>query len=424
MLRAQLRSTLHRPPWPRAIGVAPPGSVRSPFSHMRHRRELWQENATQRGKGERDARREKARMQAERARLPHALQASEARVHALEAQRTGLATRPTVDGVSLALPRFLAARLSWRAVSRGLALLAWALGLQKAPWPHTLSNGVIRRTIVRSDAARTVRGLPLEQAPLTNGLIWMIDLSIGLGSGKSLVVLALDAPHHQLGSGAPTLRHVHCLGVAVAESWTGDTMAEWLKRLIAPLGRPAASRTDRGSDRHTAAAVLEDDGLGRPCCDAISPAAAGLLKRPSQPHPACERFVSAWGRGSGQRKHTLLACWAPPPVRTKARCMHVHRLVTGADRLLRLSPSGGAKRGSMGAQLRDARGDLPDCRTRIKRFRGAASAVLAGQELLKTHGLGRNPRTQGAPCIDVMPTAAIRQELRASLPYQRETAKT
>jgi hypothetical protein len=211
MRRAQLRSTLHLPPWPRAIGVAPQGSVRSPFSQMSHRRELWQENATQRGKGERDARREKARMQAERARLTHALKASEARVHALEAQRNGLATRPKVDGVSLALPRFVEARISLRAVSRVLALLAGALGLQQAPCPHTLSNGVIRRTIVRSDAARTVRGVPLEQAPLTHGLLWMIDLSIGLGSGKMLVVLALDAPHHQLVAGAPTLRHVHCL---------------------------------------------------------------------------------------------------------------------------------------------------------------------------------------------------------------------
>src|SRR2546428_3667393 len=35
-------------------------------------------------------------------------------------------------------------------------------------------------------------------------------------------------------------------------------------------------------------------------------------------------------------------------------------------------------------------GDLPDCRTLIKRFRGAASALLACQEMLKTHGLGGN----------------------------------
>jgi len=424
MLRAQLRSHLNLTPWPRAIGVAPQGSVMSQFSKMRHSRDQWKEQSKQRGKGERYERREKARMKAERDRLTHALKASEARVHALEAQLNGLATRPKADVVYLALQLFLEARISFRAVSRVLALLAWALGIQKAPCPQTIIHWVIRLTIVRIDAARTVRGLPLEQAPFTNGLIWMIDLSIGLGAGKILAVLALDAHHHQLVSGAPTLRHVHCLGVAVADSWTGETIAELLKRLIAQMGRPAAYLKDRGSDLHKAAALLEDDGLGSPCFDDISHAAAGMLKRTYQHHPAFERFVSACGRVSGKLKHTLLACLAPPTVRTKARFMHVHRLVTWADRILRLSPSGGAKRGSMVAKLRDALGDLPDCRTLIKRFRGAASALLACQEMLKTHGLGGNTLTQCEPLMDAMPTAAIRQEFRAYLHYQLETAKT
>lgn len=424
MLKAQLRSNLNLPPWPRAIGVAPQGSVMSQFSKMRHSRDQWKEQSTQRGKGERYERREKARMKAERDRLTHALKASEARVHALEAQLNGLATRPKVDVVYLALQLFLEARISFRAVSRVLALLAWALGIQKAPCPQTIINWVIRLTIVRIAAARTVRGLPLEQAPFTNGLIWMIDISIGLGSGKILAVLALDAHHHQLVSGAPTLRHVHCLGVAVADSWTGETIAELLKRLIAQLGRPAAYLKDRGSDLHKAAALLEDDGLGSPCFDEISHATAGMLKRTYQHHPAFEHFVSACGRVSGKLKHTLLACLAPPTVRTKARFMHVHRLVTWADRILRLSPSGGAKRGSMVAKLRDALGDLPDCRTLIKRFRGDASALLACQEILKTHGLGGNTLPQCEPLIDAMPTAAIRQEFRAYLYYQLETAKT
>jgi hypothetical protein len=396
----------------------------SQLSKMKHSRDQWKEKAKQHGKGERYERREKARMKAERDQLTQALKASEARVHELEAQLNGLATRPKVDVVHLALQLFLEARISFRAVSRVLALLAWALGIQKAPCPQTIINWVIRLTIVRIDAAQTLRGLPLEEAPFTNGLIWMIDLSIGLGSGKILAVLALDAHHHQLVSGAPTLRHVHCLGVAVADSWTGDTIAELLKRLIAQLGRPTAYLKDRGSDLHKAAALLEEDGLGSQCLDDISHAAAGMLKRTYQDHPTFERFVSACGRVSGKLKHTLLACLAPPTVRTKARFMHVHRLVTWADRVLRLSPPGGAQRGSMVANLRDALGDLPDCRTLIRRFRGDAGALLACQEILKTHGLGGATVAQCEPLIDAMPSAAIRQEFRAYLHYQLETAKT
>jgi hypothetical protein len=396
----------------------------SQLSKMRHSRDQWKDKAKQRGTAERYERREKGRIKTERDQLTHALKASEARVRELEAQLNGRATRPKVAVVHVALQLFLEARISFRAVSRVLVLLARALGIQKAPCPQTIINWVIRLTIVRLDAARTLRGLPLDQAPFTNGLIWMIDLSIGLGSGKILAVLALDAHHHQLEVGAPALRHVHCLGVAVADSWTGETIAKLLGRLIAQMGRPAAYLKDSGSDLHKAAALLADDGLGSPCVDDISHAAAGRLKRTSQHHPAFARFVSACGQVSGKLKQTLLACLAPPTVRTKARFMKMHRLVTWADRGLRLSPPGGAKRGSMLAKLRDALGDLPDCRTLIKRFRGAAGALLTCQDILKTRGLGTATVAQCEPLIDAIPTAAIRQEFRAYLHYQLETAKT
>jgi hypothetical protein len=396
----------------------------SQFSKMQHSRDQWKHKAKQRGKGERYERREKARIKAERDQITQALKASEARVRELEARLHGLAIRPKVDVVHLALQLFLEARISFRAVARVLALLALALGIRKAPCPQTIINWVIRLTIVRIDAARTLRGLPLDQAPFTNGLIWMIDISIGLGSGKILAVLALDVHHHQLESSAPALHHVHCIGVAVADSWTGETIAELLERLIATMGRPAAYLKDSGSDLHKAVALLEDDGLGSPCLDDISHAAAGMLKRTYQHHPAFKRFLSACGRVSSKLKQTLLACLAPPTVRTKARFMNVHRLFTWADRVLQLSPPGGAKRGSILAKLRGALDDLPDCKALIKRFQGDAGALMACQEILKTRGLAAAPVAQCAPLIDTMPTVAIGQEFRTYLAPQLGTATT
>jgi len=396
----------------------------SQLSKVKHSRDQWKEKAKQHGTGERYERREKARIKAERDQLTRTLKASQTRVRELEAQRDGLATRPKVDVVHFALQLFLEARISFRAVSRVLALLAGALGLPKAPCAQTIINWVLRLTIVRIDAARTVRSLPLDPAPFTNGLIWMIDISIGLGSGKIVAVLALDAHHHQLESGAPALRHVHCIGVAVADAWTGETIAELLKRLIAQMGRPAAYLKDNGSELHKAVALLADDGLASPCLDDISHAAASMLKRTYQHHPAFERFVSACGRASGKLKHTLLACLVPPTVRTKARFMHVHRFVTWADRVLQLSPPGGAKRGSMLAKLRSALEDLPDCKALIKRFQGDAGALLACQDLLKNRGLGTGTVAQCAALIDTMPTAAIGREFRAYLTHQLGIATT
>jgi hypothetical protein len=280
----------------------------SQFSKMHHSRDQWKHKAPQRGERERYQRKQNARLRAERDRATQALKETQARLRQLEAQRRGLATVPKVDVVYVALQLLFVARIGFRAVSRVLTLLAVALGIKTAPCPQTIINWVIRLSIVRIDSARTLRGFPLSQAPFSNGLIWMLDLSIGLGTGKMLAVLAIDAHHHQLFSSAPSLRHAHCLGVSVAESWTGDAIAEVLDRLIAQMGRPAASLKDGGSELHKAIDWLEKRGLASPCIDAVSHAAASMLKRYYQRHPAFERFLSVCGRVSGKLKHTLLAC--------------------------------------------------------------------------------------------------------------------
>jgi hypothetical protein len=396
----------------------------SQFSKVNHSRNQWKGKAKQRGDANRYLRKQLARVTAERDEAKRALKEHHVRLRQLESQVQVVAVRPKVDGVWLALQLFLEARISFRAVSRVVHLLAPELGIKKAPCAQTVINWVIRLSIGRIESAHQLRGLPLLHAPFSNGLSWMIDLSIGLGSGKILAVLALDAHHHQLVCGAPALRHVYCIGVAVAVSWTGETIAELLKRLIATMGRPAAYLKDGGGDLHKACEVLAEQDLASPSIDDISHVAAGMLKRTYQHHSAFERFVSACGRVSGKLKQTILACLAPPTVRTKARFMNVHRLVTWAERLLQLSPPGGAKAGSTLARLRACMDELPMCKDLIKRFRADAQGLLECQQILKTKGLSHDTLAQCEPLICEMPTATLRQEFSAYLAYQLETAKT
>ncbi len=405
--------------------------VMSQLSKVTHSRNQWKHKAKQRGDRDRYQRKQHARISTERDRVTKALKAAQARLQQLEAQLRQLEAqlhrpvpRPKVDLVLLALQLFLVVRIGFRAVSRVLSLLAWALGIKKAPGPQTVINWVMRLAIVRIEAARGLKGLPLSQAPFTNGLIWMLDMSIGLGTGKILAVLACDAHHHQRAPGALALEHVHCIGVCVADSWTGETIADVLKRLIAQMGRPAAYLKDGGSDLHKATDLLGEQGLSSPCIDDISHAVAGMLKRVYQDHPAFTTFVSACGQVSGKLKHTMLACVAPPKVRTKARFMHVHHLVTWADRVLKLSPAGGAKTGSTLAKLRVCLDQLPACKALIKRFRADASGLLACQKMLKTTGLSHDTRAQCEPLIDTMPSSALRQEFRAYLDFELKTATT
>jgi hypothetical protein len=396
----------------------------SQLSKVTYSRHQWKDKAKQRGDRERYQRKQLARISAERDRVTKALKEAQGRLRQLEAHMQGLVALPKVDVVWMALQLFLVVRIGFRAVSRVLSLLALALGIHKAPCPQTIINWVIRLTLVRIDAARMLRGVPLSQAPFSNGLIWMIDISIGVGTGKILAVLAFDAHHHQLAPGALSVDRVRCIGVSVAASWTGDTIADLLRRLIAVMGRPAAYLKDGGGDLHRAVALLDEPGLASPCLDDISHAVAGMLKRFYQHHPTFETFVSACGRVSGHLKHTILACLAPPKVRTKARFMHVHRLFTWADRVLKLSPAGSAKTGSTLAKLRACLDQLPACKALIKRFRADALGLLACQKMLKIKGLSHDTRAQCAPLIATMPSSALRQEFRAYLDFELETATT
>ena len=391
---------------------------------VKHGRKQWKDKAMQRGDQNRYLRKELARVKGERDQAKQALKESETRLRQLESPIEGLAVRPKVDVVWLALRLFLEARISFRAVCRVLSLLASALGIKRAPCPQSVINWVLRLSIVRIESARGLQGLLLSQAPFSNGLIWIIDISIALGSGKILAVLALDAHHHHLAGGAPSLDQVHCIAVSVADSWTGEAIAEVLERLIAQMGRPAAYLKDGGSELQKAVDLLEPQGLGSPCIDDISHAAANILKHYYQHHPNFERFLSACGRVSGKLKQTLLACLAPPNVRTKARFMNVHRLFTWADRLLQLSPAGGAKAGSILARLRACLDELPACKALIKRFRADAQGLLACQQILKTEGLCHDTLAQCQPLIGQMPSAPVRLEFEAYLEHQLATAKT
>ena len=103
--------------------------------------------------------------------------------------------------------------------------------------------------------------------------------------------------------------------------------------------------------------------------------------------------------------------------------MQVHRLCTWADRVLKRSPGGGAKRGSTFAKLRACLDLLPACKALIKRLRTDAFSLLECQKMLKTKGLSHDTRGQCEPLIDAMPSAALRLEFRAYLDFQLETTK-
>ena len=181
-------------------------------SKRRQSQPQWKHTATDRADQNRYLRKELKRLRNERDRAKQALKEANKQLRQKEARPTHL----KAHRVWLTLTLFAGARISFRAVSRVLHVLADWLGVGKTPCPQTVINWVMRLSVVRLQSVKLLQGAARHLIPFTNGLIWMIDTSITLGTGKLLSVLALDAHHDQLAGCAPGFQHVRCVAVAVS----------------------------------------------------------------------------------------------------------------------------------------------------------------------------------------------------------------
>ena len=204
-------------------------------SKLRQSRQQWKHKAKERADHNRYLRKELERLRHERDRAKQALKEANEQRRQKEARPTHL----KAHRVWVTLTLFARAHLSFRAVSRVLHVLADWLGIGKAPCPQTVINWVRRLSMVRMQSVKLLQGAARHLIPFTNGLIWMIDTSITLGTGKLLSVLALDAHHYQLAGCAPGFQPVRCIAVAVSPSWTGERLAALLERVIAVVGLSA-----------------------------------------------------------------------------------------------------------------------------------------------------------------------------------------
>ena len=357
-------------------------------SKLRLSRGNWKQKAIQRGSTARYQRKENFRIKKERDKYKKKAKEAKIRLEK-ELRKNSQHVRNKVDIVYIALQLFLVARIGFRAVSRVLKVLGSYLGIAKPPCTQTIINWVSRLSITRIHNANQLVSSQIDSNPFSNRFIWSIDISIGLGSGKILAVLALDTKHHVLNEGAPKLQNVNCVAVSVAASWNGVSIAEFLQKVIAISGRPVAFLKDGGKDLAKAVRILREQGCPCLSIDDISHTIANLLKHEYQDHPMFKTFISSCGKASKKLKQTVLACLAPPKVSTKARFMNLHRLIRWADQLLKHSPKGRAPQGSILSKLRASLDQIPECKAFISRFLRDANPLLECQKILKNKGLSQ-----------------------------------
>jgi hypothetical protein len=400
------------------------GSAMSAYNQMKKRRDTWKGKAVDRQQALRYQKKENKRIKEERARYKQAWRDTKKELEELRRRNKPLSVCDKTSLVFLALQLFVVARIGFRAVSRVLAVMAPRLGLAKAPCTQTIINQVTRLAIVRMKNDPPPADLETGNSRFSRGFILLLDASIGLGQGKIMTVLVLDANHYLFNPGAPSLQHVKCLAVSVADTWTGESIAALLQKIIARIGSPVAYLKDGGTDLGKAVRLLNEKGLSGLSIDDLSHFVANLLKHEYQEHPMFDVFIRACGRVSKMLKQSVLACLAPPKVSTKARFMNLHRLVKWAARLLQQSPRGRAAKGSLLQKLRDRLDRLPLCRRFIDDFLRDVEPILECQGILKTRGLSQESVEECRPIIDRIPNSHVRCGLTDWLEKHFVIAKT
>jgi hypothetical protein len=140
--------------------------------------------------------------------------------------------------------------------------LAPYLGVKdKTPCHQTIINWVTRYSFAKIWTYTGPPSLVIENDKLINGAIWIIDESIGLGTGKILTVLELNINHHGTHEGPPTLKDVNCVAVSVAPSWTGESIADFLQQVIQITGKPASFLKDGGTNLEKGVRLLNKKGM-------------------------------------------------------------------------------------------------------------------------------------------------------------------
>ncbi len=301
---------------------------------IQNSRNQWKKKATARANSDRENRKaikRKNRLIASQKRRIRDLENENAE---LKKRAIGSAVKNKTHLIFISLLLFTEARIGFRAIARVLSTLKGVLGIAKAPCGQTVINWVIKLSLVRTSTPLSRAFCPSDR--FSNGWVFMMDESIGHSGGKILAILAVRSNHYASASGHPSLADVRCAGVAVSDSWTGESVSAFLRRVIAVTGRPVVYVKDGGGNLKKACSLLEADGLGSPTLSDISHVSANLLKSAYGEHPDLEGFLSSCGNAASRLKQTVLTCLAPPKIRMKSRFMNLHRLVGWAEDALLL----------------------------------------------------------------------------------------
>jgi len=304
----------------------------------------------------------------------------------------------------------LQAIVSFRSVPRIVELFRTRALLGIGWVPHFTS--VINWTL------RVGLGLLEQVEPIDMPWVAIIDHSIDIGTKKALVVLRVPLETLSRRGAAIQLEDCQCVGLTIAETVNGETVALHLEEIFMRSGTPAAITKDCDATLQKGGRLWMDKAqVVVPAIEDIGHVMAAALKAQFEHRSDYKRFTTLAAKAAKSLRQTELAFLVPPKLRSKGRFLSIGKLARWGEKMLGvLAVKGRAKKGSLLAKLRAALPGFLALRAFVETFASTAVTVSQVMETLKNKGLDRGTYAQCTQLAQQLPAnSTVKQRLDAWL---------
>ena len=244
--------------------------------------------------------------------------------------------------------------------------------------------------------------------PIGQPWLAILDHSIDIGTKKAFVVLRVTLDALVKKGRALQLEDCECIGLKIAETVNGESIALELVEIFGQAGDPAAVIKD--CDYTLAKGVrlyAEKQTISPPVIEDIGHVMATALKAQYKDSKSYKSFTELTNKGANRLRQTDLAYLIPPKLRTKGRFQSISKLGQwGAKILSALAVRGVAKKGSMLGRLRSALPGFSQLKPFILSFARTVEVTSSVMELLKNKGLNQTSYEQCLALSKSLPRAA------------------
>lgn len=246
----------------------------------------------------------------------------------------------------------------------------------------------------------------------------IMDHSIDIGTKKALVVLRVPLEALSRRGAAIQLGDCECIGLKIAETVNGESVALHLEEIFTHSGRPAAIIKDCDYTLQKGVRLWMEKAQDIvPVIEDIGHVMAGALKAQFENTSDYRVFTTLAAKAAKSLRQTQLAFLVPPKLRSKGRFQSIGKLARWGEKMLRvLAVRGRAKKGSILAKLRAALPGFIALRPFVENFASTAITVSQVMETLKNKGLDQSTYEQCLQLSKQLPEhSTVEQRLSAWL---------